>query len=147
MEFVTEAQKACYEKIKPWMKDLFGEFSMAREDAPVFGLIVGSALAQTAVYPWGDDDATICTRAYVVTGAEITPELMDYLLKANANMRFGAFGLDNENDIMFEHTVVGSRADKEEIKASILAVVMTADKYDDEIIARWGGQRALDQRK
>lgn len=145
MEFTTEAQRACYEKVVPWMKELFGEFAVVRKDAPVVGVLVGSAVAQTWVYPWGDDDAVICTRAYVVMGAELTPDLMRYLLRENADMRFGAFGIDDDGDIFFEHSIVGSTGDKNELKASVLAVVTTADRYDDEIVARWGGQRALDR--
>lgn len=145
MEFKTSAQKACYEKIVPWAKELFGEFAQAREDAPVFGVMAGSAMVQVAVLPWGDDDATITARAYVVSGAELTPDLMHYLLRKNDDVRFGAFGVDNDGDIFFEHTIVGSTCDKEELKASVMAVVLTADKYDDEIVARWGGQRALDR--
>jgi hypothetical protein len=145
MEFKTAAQKACYEKVVPWMKELFGELAMTTEKAPVIGVVIGSALAQTFIYPWGDDDATICTRAYVVTGAELTPDLMHYLLRENDDMRFGAFGVDKDNDIFFEHTIVGSTCDKNELKASVIAVVRTADIYDDQIIARWGGQRAIDR--
>lgn len=145
MEFKTQAQKACYEKIVPWMKELFGELAIPREDAPVVGVRIGSVFAQTVVFPWGDDDATICTRAYVVMGAELTPDLMRYLLRENADMRFGAFGIDSDGDIFFEHTIVGSTCDKDELKASVLAVVVTADNYDDEIVARWGGQRTLDR--
>jgi hypothetical protein len=126
---------------------LFGEFAVARDDVPAIGVVVGSAVAQAIVFPWGEDDATICTRAYVVTGAELTPDLMRYLLRENADMRFGAFGVDDDGDILFEHTIVGSTCDKEELKASVMAVVMTADRYDDQIVARWGGQRALDRKR
>lgn len=144
MQFHSEAHKAVYEKIGPWMKELFGEFARAREDTPVFGVLVGSALAHVAVYPWGEDDATICTRSYVVTKVEVIPDLMHFLLRKNDDMRFGAFGLDGDNDIFFEHTIVGSTCDKEELRASVMAVLTTADKYDDEIVARWGGERAVD---
>ena len=120
MEFKTESQKACYEKVLPWLKEIFGEhFTRVREDAPVIGIVIGSALAQVAVYPWGDNDAIINTRAYVVSGAG------DY--------------------IVYEHGIVGSRCDKEELKASVMAVALTADDYDDKIIARWGGQTALER--
>lgn len=145
MEFRTAAQKACYEKITPWMKELFGEFVMFRNDAPAMAVVIGSAVAQVGVIPWGNDDTTINTRAYVVTGAEATPELMHFLLRENDNMRFGAFGLDNDDDVFFEHAIVGSACDKSELKASVMAVVVTADQYDDKIVARWGGQRALDR--
>ncbi len=145
MEFKTAAQKACYEKVGPWVKELFGAFSMAREDAPVFAVMSGSAIAYVSVAPWGDDDATITVRAYVVTGAEPTQDLMHYLLQKNDTMRFGAFGMDEDDDIFFEHTIVGSSCDKDELKASVMAVLMTADRFDDEIVARWGGQLAFDR--
>ncbi len=145
MEFKTEAQKACHAKVASMMKDLFGEFVMVRDDAPFFGIAIGSALAQTAVWPWGDDDASISTRAYVVTGAEQTTELFKFLLEKNGEMRFGAFGVDSDGDVFFQHCVVGSTCDKKELKTSVMAVVSTADSLDDEILARWGGQRALDK--
>ena len=145
MEFRSAAQKACYEKIAPWMKELFGEFVMMRNDAPAMAVVIGSAVAQVGVIPWGNDDATINTRAYVVTGADATSELMHFLLRETDNMRFGGFGLDSDDDVFFEHAIVGSSCDKAELKASVMAVVVTADQYDDKIVARWGGQRALDR--
>ena len=145
MQFETEGQKECYEKILPWMKELFGIYLKVREDVPSFGVIVGSAYTQVGVYPWGKNEATITTRSYVVTNINIVEDLMDYLLHENDRMRFGAFGLDSDNDIFFEHTILGSTSDKEEIKSSILAVVYTADEYDDIIRQRWGGERAIDR--
>ena len=125
---------------------MFGTFAFAREDVPSFGLAVGSAFVQVGVIPWGDDDATITARSYVVTGVEMTQDLMYFLLRENDKMRFGAFGVDQDNDIFFEHTIVGSSCDKDELKASILAVVYTADQYDEQITQKWGGQRAVDRR-
>jgi hypothetical protein len=146
MEFESEAQKKCYERVLPWFKELFGELAVAHDALPLIGVSMGSAFIQTAVFPWGDDDATITTRSYVVTDVQVTADLMRYLLMENARLRFGAFGLDEDGDIVFEHSIVGSTCDKEEVKASVLAVGMVADKYDDEIRARWGGQRALERR-
>lgn len=145
MEFVSQLQKETYEKILPWVKELFGTFAIVREDVPVVGVMVGSALAQVGISPWGDDDTTITTRAYLVTDVEITPDLMSFLLHENDRMRFGGFGLDRDNDIFFEHTIVGSRCDKEELRSSILAVALTSDQYDDKIVERWGGRRMTDK--
>ena len=145
MEFKTTAQKEVYEKITPWVKEIFGTFVVAREDTPAFVITVGTAMSQVGVFPWGDDDATLTTRSYVVTGAELVPDLMEFLLHENDRMRFGAFGIDDDKDIFFEHTIVGSTCDKEELKASILAVILTADQYDEKITSRWGGQSAKDR--
>ena len=144
MRFDSNAQKECYEKILPWMQEVFGDFAGQRREIPEFGVLVGSAFAQTSIFPFGDE-AVISSRAYVVTGAELTADLMHFLLRENDRMTFGAFGLDEEGDIFFEHTIVGSTVDKEELKSSVSSVVLIADEYDDLIVEKWGGQRAIDR--
>ena len=144
MEFAHAAHQATYEKVSTWMRELFGEMASARPDIPSFALCMGSAWVQVSVMPWGDDDATVNARSWVVRGPDLTPELMSLLLHENDKMRFGAFGLDNDNDVFFEHAIVGSSAEKNELRATIMAVLTTADTYDDQIRSRWGGQRGLD---
>lgn len=145
MDFSTAAQKETYERIAPWVKELFGVFAKAREDKPAFWVAVGSAQAQLMVLPWGSDDATITTRSWVVTDVELTPDLMRFLLRKNNEVRFGAFGVDDDDDIFFEHTISGATCDKEEIEHSVKAVVSVADEFDDQIVERWGGRRARDR--
>ncbi|MEB3885820.1 YbjN domain-containing protein [Lyngbya sp. CCY1209] len=145
MQFQTVMQEACYEKVITWMRELYGKFPCARQDVPGLALFMGSALVEVFVFPWGKDDAIINTRSYVVTGTELTPDLMRFLLRENSNMRFGAFGIDEQGDVLFEHTIVGSTCDKVELEASVNAVLEIADDYDDKIVERWGGMRALDR--
>jgi hypothetical protein len=145
MEFDTQAQKECFERVKPWVTELFGGSVLRKPDKPVLGVLEGSAFAQVGVFPWGDDDSIITTRSYVVSGAELTPELMRFLLYENGGMHFGAFGVDAEGDVIFEHSIVGSTCDRKELESSVIAVIRAADDYDDKIVERWGGQRALDQ--
>ena len=94
---------------------------------------------------WGDDDATITTRAWLTTGTELTVDLARYLLQLNDDMRFGAFGIDKDGDSFFEHTILGSTVSKVELKASVMAVAEAADEYDDEIVSRFGGTRMADR--
>jgi len=144
MNFQTQAQQACFEKITSWMEELFGELCKPRTDVPVFGVLAGSVLAQVGVSAWGENDVTVTTRAYLVTDVELTPDLLLFLLQENDRMRFGAFGIDSENDIFFEHTILGSMLDQVELQSSVLAVAATADQYDERIIERWGGTRLLE---
>lgn len=147
MEFESNVQKEVFEKIEPWMKEMFGIFVKKREDAPSFGINIGSTFVHVGVHPWGDEDATITARAYVVTNVEVTSGLMEFLLKENDTMRFGAFGLDKDRDVFFQHTIVGSTCDVDELKNSVLAVGYTADQYDDQIVKQWGGERAADRKE
>ncbi len=143
MEFLSEAQQKTYEKIKPWMEDLFGAASAPLEDMPVFQVEIGSTSAFVQVSPW-HEDATITARAYVVSGAKMDPELQLFLLRENDTMRFGAFGVDESGDIIFQHSIVGSTCDENELKETVVSVVKTSDQYDDIIMEKWGGKRASD---
>jgi hypothetical protein len=144
MEFKTKGQQACYEKVATLLEKLFGELAIPRPQGPGWGISMGSSFTQVWIGTWGEDDALIQVRAYVVMGAEVTPDLMEFLLKENDKMIFGAFGLDNDKDIFFEHTILGSSCDKSTLKASVMSVINNADQYDDQIVSRWGGRRASD---
>jgi len=145
LKFQTNAQAACYEKVATWMQEIFGKCPCARQDLPGLGIFMGSALVEVLVFPWDEDDAIINTRSYVVVGAELQPDLMRYLLEENAKMVFGAFGISPDSEILFEHSIVGSTCDRKELESSVKAVIEIADEYDDKIVERWGGKRALDR--
>lgn len=141
--FGNKIQKMCYGKIKPWIEELFGEIVIIDDHIPLFSIPFHSAIAHVIINPWYDD-AVITTRAYVVSGANLAPDLLFFLLRKNVSMRFGAFGIDEDGEIVFEHNIVGSTCDKEELSASIIEVMRMADEYDDEIMIKWGGKRAID---
>lgn len=145
MDFQSPAQQQIYEKVRQHMVELFGELGRQRTDAPGFVITMGSALAHILVLPWGEDNAVVTVRSYVVTGAELVPDLLKYLLQENDRMRFGSFGVDQKGSIFFQYALVGSTCDKLELKAAVMAVVGTSDQYDDQIVQRWGGLRAADQ--
>ncbi|PSN18260.1 hypothetical protein C7271_13490 [filamentous cyanobacterium CCP5] len=145
MEFKSAAQKDCYERVAPWIHELFGEGVVAFDDEPLFIVNLGSAVASTRILDWSNGEALIRTRAYVVTDIEPTAELSYYLLRENDGIYFGRFAYDAENDIVFEHSLVGSSCDLIELRHSVNTVIRIADDYDDEIVARWGGKRALDR--
>jgi hypothetical protein len=142
-EFDSEVQAATHEKVRGMLQEIFGEMLIVRDDSPMFGISMGTAFAQVLVAPWGDDDAVVVTRAYVVHNIEISGPLSVFLLKANGTMRFGGFGADDDS-VFFQHTILGTTLDKGELRASVIAVVRTADDYDDQLVSQFGGQRALD---
>jgi Putative bacterial sensory transduction regulator len=145
MQFTTPAQEICYNTVAVWMQELFGKFPCARQDIPGLGLFMGSALVEVLVFPWDEDDAIINVRSFVATDTKATPTLMQFLLEENAKMVFGAFGIDAMGDILFEYTILGSSFNKKELETSVKAVLEIADQYDDKIVEKWGGKRALER--
>ena len=142
MQFRTDAQKECYEKILPWLSEKFNGMIRPAEDLPAFFVTQGTAVLHIAIFPWGTADSVIQCRAYVVTDVELTPDLMSFLLFQNTQLRFGAFGIDGDGDIILEHSLAGPTADKMSIQTIAGLILASAVKYGAEIVARWGGQRA-----
>lgn len=145
MKFETQAQQQGYERCLGVARQVFGETIRVLDDEPGFVLVQGSTMVISHVFPWGDDGSVLRTYAPVVVGAEMTQELAVFLLRENENMRFGGFSLGDDGTIFFNHNVVADTIDKDEFKSAILAVVTTADAYDERIVERWGGQRAQDR--
>jgi hypothetical protein len=143
-EFKNTYQKECYEKVGKFCQELYGEMAHTYDERPQFSIRFGSAIVIVYVQDWGDDDSTVSVYSWVIKGAEMTSELMSYLLTKNYDIRFGAFSIDSDGDIHFEHTIVGSTLDKGELQASIMGVANIADSYDDEIQQRWGGTKGMD---
>jgi hypothetical protein len=87
--------------------------------------------------------------APVSIGSRLEPDLFRFLLEKNASFVFGAFGLAPHGVVVFSHTILASSLDAEELGASVNSVLIMADKFDDEIVGRWGGktmaQTAIDQ--
>ena len=145
MEFQTETQKKVYDKVAQILKDEFGKTATARDDGPSFVLRNGSAYVQVTVTPINEQYTTVRAHSWVVTGVENTPELLQYLLKENLNVRFGAFGVDDVGDICFTHAILGETLETPTLMYTLMGVASVADDYDDKIMGRFGGQRASDR--
>lgn len=145
MKFKTSAQQACYEKIEPWVSEICKDQYIPPSNMPIFIMPSGSATAMIEVLPWQGEEAIISAWSYVVTGADIRPDLMRFLLELNFDMQFGSFSLDKEGDIRFQTSLIGSTCDRKELETAIQAVITAADRYDDQIIETWGGKRASDR--
>ena len=146
MEFASVRQQEVYDRIGPWLVELFGEPRVfAKEAYPGFALPWGTAVVHVAAQPWLEDDCYIDVLSWVAVGPEVTPELMQFLLNQNEGFVVGGFGLDDEGDVFFRYAVHGASATREALAQAIQAVGEAADRYDDEIVARWGGTRAADR--
>lgn len=145
MQFKTKIHEEVYKKAESYITQLFGEMVQKSTDNPLFFLEKGSAIAQITVHAWGEDDAVVGVRCYVIYGAELVPDLLLFLLNKNNEVLFGGFGIDSQGDIFFEHTILGSSLDKDEIRNSIMAVLTVADNFDDQIKDKWGGLRQIDK--
>ncbi|MFM2134364.1 MAG: hypothetical protein RL156_1645 [Bacteroidota bacterium] len=110
----------------------------------VYAVSRGSTRVMIAVRAFTPEECMVEVTAHVVTGASMSPELMKFLLRKNAELHIGGFGLLFDDTIVFSNSITGTHMDRNELITAIAAVAVIADHYDDEIVALAGGKRASD---
>ena len=142
-EFHTQCQEEVYRQVKSYLDELVDEhFDDA--DHCDFYLKYGSTVLEISIESYEEDDAVVEVLAFCVQGVEPTFELMKDLLRLNAEVPLGAFSLV-ENDVFFSHAFLGRRLRPEQLIASLDSVANTSDVYDEQIVARYGGETALER--
>lgn len=109
-----------------------------------FYLKYGTTLLEISIQPHEEDNAVIRVLAYCVSGITLTQELMHELLEINAETPLGAFSISG-NDIYYSHAFLGRPLEPEQLIASLNSVATIADNYDERIVARYGGETALER--
>ncbi len=82
--------------------------------------------------------------AYCVQDVEVDEDLLRGLLELNHKLPFGSFSLVG-SDIFFSHSLFGRTLERANLLNAIAAVATISDDYDDRIVAKYGGERALDR--
>ncbi|MEJ5285856.1 MAG: hypothetical protein CH6_2941 [Candidatus Kapaibacterium sp.] len=113
-------------------------------DSNRFTIQKGSSQIMIMVRPFTQTEACVEFYSNVVTGAKITEELLHFLLRKNAELHFGAFGLIFDNTITFSHSILGSTLNPQSLKLILTTIATICDHYDDVIVQLAGGKRAAD---
>lgn len=136
--FRTEAERVD-SRVQKCLQEMQDLKSVRMEDGN-YRLIRGSAVLYLSLHTWGMRDIMVRCTSYVVVGASIDADLLSFLLRANAEIPFGAFAIDEDGDILFEYALIATHATRFELKEAIKAVAKAVDDYDNKIINRWGGE-------
>ncbi|MEO8381249.1 MAG: YbjN domain-containing protein [Acidobacteriota bacterium] len=142
-EFHTQCQEEVYRQVKTYLDELVEEHF---DDAGHcdFYLKYGSTVLEISIDPYEEDDAVIEILAFCVQGAEQTFELTTELLRLNAEVPLGAFSMVGQ-DIFYSHSFLGRRLRPEQLIASLDCVASISDLYDERLVAKYGGETALER--
>ncbi|HEY0140504.1 MAG TPA: YbjN domain-containing protein [Thermoanaerobaculia bacterium] len=142
-QFHTTCQEEVYRQVNSYLDELVDEHSDDADHCD-FYLKYGSTVLEVSVDPYEEDDAVIEVLAFCVQGVEPSFELMQELLMLNAQVPLGAFSFV-EGDIFFSHSFLGRRLRGEQLIASLDSVASISDLYDEKLVARYGGETALER--
>ncbi|MES2766756.1 MAG: YbjN domain-containing protein [Bacteroidota bacterium] len=128
---------ATAKKVETILKKNFSDY-IAFENGS-YTISRGSTQVIVVVRPFTESETCIECMSQVVTGARIDGELTSFLLRKNAELHFGAFGLLFDDTITFAHSITGTNVDENELATTVNSVAIIADYYDDEIVKMAGG--------
>ena len=132
-----------FDKLEEYLGELFDEPYHDPENDH-FYVRYGTTVLEISVEPYGSEEAMVVIMSYCVQDVELDEELMAGLLELNHQMACGHFSVVG-NDIFFAHSLFGRSLDARDLLRAITAVATVADDYDDRIVARYGGQTALER--
>jgi hypothetical protein len=143
MRFEHAVHQATFERLRELLRELF-EDPYHDEENDHFYVRYGSTVLEISVEAYGPEEAMVTIMAYCVQDVEVEEALLLGLLELNHSLVCGSFSLVG-NDIFYSHSLFGRSLDPRDLLRAITAVATVTDDYDDRIVARYGGQTALER--
>lgn len=121
------------QKVEGFMKELFHDHEVVKID-DFYSFSFGSVSVTVQVLPWHSEDVLIKVYSYLgEDDVELPADLASELLRLNANIPFGSFGLTFEGQAVFSYSLAGANVDMNEFQAAVQMVAKTADDYDEYV--------------
>ena len=137
MPFESDGQRGAYDRLRPLLE---AEFGPVRERIHAIGYVFeldGTTVTATLT-PW-DDDCVVANRVYLAGDVPMSEELLRQLFRWTEAERFGAFGVDDANNVYVEAQLVGSTATTDTLARSMRRTHALAMARRDEVRKRFGG--------
>jgi hypothetical protein len=141
--FEHTIQEETFRKVKEYLGELFEEPYHDPENDH-FYVRYGTTVLEISVEAYGPEEAMVTIMSYCVQDVEVEDDLLLGLLELNHQLLCGSFSVVG-NDIFFAHSLFGSSLEPRDLLRAITSVATLADDYDDRIVARYGGQTALEK--
>jgi hypothetical protein len=143
METTNAIHQQTHDRVAEYLDELF-EDPYHDPGNGHFYVRYGTTVLEIAVEPYGPEEAMVSVMSYCVQGVRVEQDLLLGLLELNHHLPFGAFSLVGR-DIFLSHSLFGSTLERANLLGAIAAVANVSDEYDDRIVAKYGGQTALDR--
>ena len=142
-QFHTQCQEEVYRQVKSYLDELVDEHFDDAEHCD-FYLKYGSTVLEISIHPYEEDDAVVEILAFCVQDVEPTFDLAQELLRLNSEVSLGGFSMV-DRDVFFSHSFLGRRLQGEQLIASLNAVANISDEFDEQLVAKYGGETAIER--
>jgi len=133
-------------KIQDYLRQIAGSYEIGTDGS--CAIRVGTTKVIVRADEWVKDRSLVNVVAIVAVEVEPTKDLMEFLNTKNADLVFGKFFVMREQKLVLcQHALLGDKMDREELETAVMAIGAVADRYDEEIVNRFGGMRYTDFEK
>lgn len=131
-------------RVEGYLREIVGSYQVTRTGDYTFRH--GSTRIMIHPSILGDMNKSILQIiALTVMNVDVNDDLIRYINDLNSRVYFGKFiAMKPEKMVVCTHSLLGDKLDKEEFLTGVAAVAFLSDKYDDEIVKKFGGIRAID---
>jgi hypothetical protein len=143
MQFEHDIHEETFRKVEEYLGEFFEEPYLDPEGGH-FYVRYGTTVLEISVEPYGSEEAVVTIMSYCVQDVEVEEDLLAGLLELNHQVALGAFSTVG-TDIFFSYTLFGSSLTARDLLRAVTSVAEIADDYDDRIVAKYGGQTALER--
>jgi hypothetical protein len=137
LPFESVPQQHVYEQLKPMLEEVFGPVR-ERIHAIGYAYEIDGMTVTTTLSPWADD-VVIANRAYLAGSVPMAEGALRELARWTEAGRFGTFGVDDADNVYFEHQLLGSTVTTDSLGRSMRAAHAIAVGRRDDFRARFGG--------
>ena len=133
-----------FEKLEEYLGELFEEPYHDPENDH-FYVRYGTTVLEISVEPYGSEEAVVDHHVLLRAGRGARRGAAARACSSSTTRCPAAHFSVVGNDIFFAHSMFGRSLEPRDLLRAITAVATIADDYDDRIVARYGGQTALER--
>jgi hypothetical protein len=135
--------KQVHEKVQRMLTNRFGSIKIDKDGD--FVINYESSVTYISTYQWNDEQTIVKLRCPMLVDAPITPELTRWIAVEGQRFLFGTAYLNPNDDeksgwVYFQHNLLGDDLDEPELMDALDAIVLTSNKLDNELKAKFGGE-------
>lgn len=117
-------------KIEQYIKELFHDYEVAKVE-DTYSFAFGTVNVNIRVIGWHAEDVLVEVYSYLAEDVSLTSEMAEELLRLNASMHFGSFGVTFDRAVLYSYSLAGANLDLNEFTAAVQTVATVADSYDE----------------
>ena len=121
------------QRVSEYLKEYFDSAEITVQD-DITSFSYGTVNVFIQVKPWHFDDALVYVYSYLADGVKLDFDRAQTLLRMNATVPFGSFGVIFDNTVIFSYSLPGKNLDSEEFLAAVQTVATIADTYDEMVL-------------